>query len=518
MAPKKNNNKRNSKTVKKANQTVSKPTNNPSITAALPKQSASIYFNDGSPDVWIIKGKQRIDDEAAKEGIYDFLVTRTRTFGRAPKDYLYHARAIAVEAYETELKKRIEKKLEFWLRDNVLYCAENALPLFTAAAFAAQTLTDRTTNATNVTMVAWGTANRLTSASTEAEIRGTASDSTLYKIDLAVQSSNDSFERSEKENTRIKSIACKILNERLGPNALAAGRASLDAQDYARAYQDIHMHFLNSSVHSGILMNQQLNDLAMKKNETLNIFLRRAYDLFKIVHVSALIAKARAALVAAGLTTLTIVPGLDQAMIERICTLNSDVETESQPAPYNTYVTGDLVRVTHILSGLRNDPDETFRTVTDQFANTPNQCMKTLVYMLESFTHTFDFHQKREARQKALQTNTNQKGVTPQVPSNNNKTGRFCKWCKKNRPLADPTTHDGPFCYFDPASPKYKPPKDQKGDSSNKEKAATALKAAQKLVAKAAKEKANAKAARNTLKAAREITEAEILPSSDESD
>ena len=519
MAPKKNNSRRNSKTVKKANQTVSKPTNNHLITAPLPKQSASIYFNDGSPDVWIIKGKQRIDEEAAKLGCYDFLVSRTLTFTRVPQDGLYHARAIAVPAFEEELKRRIAEKLEFWKNDAVLYSNENALPaVLTAAQFNNESLTNRSINAQNFVMDNWGNANFVDEHSTMAHIDAVASFATKFKISQSHQSSSDSFERSRKEFNRIKSEACKILNERLGPNALAAGRASLDAQDYPQAYQDIHMHFLNSSVHSGILMSQQLNNLAMKKNETLNVFLRRAYDLFKIVHVSALIAKARAALVAAGLTTLTVVPGLDQAMIERICTLNSDAETEAQPAPYNTYVTGDLVRVTHILSGLSKDPDETFKTTTDQFANSPNQCMKTLVYMLESFTHTFNFHQKREAIQKALKTNTNQRGVTPQVPSNNNKTERFCKWCKKNRPSADPTTHDGPFCYFDPASPKFKPPRDQKGDSSNKEKAAAALKAAQKVIAKAAKDKANAKAAKATLKAAREITEAEIVHSSDESD
>ena len=204
-----------------------------------------IYFNDGPPDAWIILGKQRIDVEAAKEGCYDFLVSRTRLFNRVPKGYLYYARAIAVEAYRTERENRIQKKLDFWKVDLDLYNLENEiLPALTPAAFLIQTLTIRTTNATNVVDAVWGNVNFLDENSTEADILLVASLSTIYKIDQAFQRSNDSFEKSEKEGIRIKAQACKILIERLGPNALAAGRASFDAQNYPQAYEDIHMHFL----------------------------------------------------------------------------------------------------------------------------------------------------------------------------------------------------------------------------------------------------------------------------------
>ena len=518
MAPKKNNFRKTFKAVKKVNQVGNKPVVNTSLIAApLPKQMSTIYFNDGSPDVWIIKGKQQIDDEAAKEGVYDFLVSRTRVFGRAPKSYLYHARAIAVPAFEAELKERIQSQLEFWKTDRVLYCNESGIALLSVNAFLAETLTSRTNNAMIRVDTLWGIANRLTNASTEADILARASPATIYKIDLAFQSANDSFERSEKESIRVKSIACKILNERLGPNALAAGRASLDAQDYPQAYEDVHMHFLNSSVHSTIHLNQQLINLAMKKNELLNVFLRRAYDLFKMIHVGALIANARAALPAGAIAPrLNVIPGLDQAFIERICTLNSDAQTRAQPAPFDFFVTGDLTRVTHILSGLRHDPDDTFKTCTDQFANQTGQSMRLLVSMLEAYTQTFDYSSKRAARQKALKTG-NTPNVPPQ-PSNNNRTGKHCKWCKENRPKTDATSHNGPECYFNPDSPKYKGPRTQNSSSNNKEKLASALKVVQKLQAKEAKDKANAKAAKATLKAISNITEAEIVNSSEESD
>ena len=518
MPPKKNNFKRNFKAVKKINQVGNKPVNTSLIAAPLPKQDSKIYFNDGSPDVWIIKGKQQIDDEAAKEGVYDFLVSRTRVFGRAPKSYLYHARAIAVPAFEAEFKERVEDQLEFWRLDRALYCNDNGLPLMAANAFTALTLTDRTNSARTFVNTLWGNVNRLTHASTEAEIQAQANPQTIYKIDLAFQNANDSFERSEKENTRIKAIACKILTERLGPNALAAGRASLDSQDYPQAYEDIHMHFLNSSVHSTIHLGHQLNNLAMKKNELLNVFLRRVYDLFKMIHVGALIADARAALPAGAIgARLTVIPGLNQAYVERICTLNTDAETRAQPAPYNTFVTGDLTRVTHILSGLRHDPDDTFKTTTDLFANTAGQSMKLLVSMLEAYTQTFDYTHKRAAKQKALKTG-NPPNVPPQSSNNNNKTGKHCKWCKVNRPNANADTHNGPDCFFNPDSPKYKGPRNQNSNSNNKEKLVTALKVVQKLQAKEAKDKANARAAKATLKAISNITEAEVVNSSEESD
>jgi hypothetical protein len=136
--------------------------------------------------------------------------------------------------------------------------------------------------------------------------------------------------------------------------------------------------------------------------------------------------------------------------------------------------------------------------------------------MLEAYTQTFDYSSKRAARQKALKT-ANTPNVPPQ-PSNNNRTGKHCKWCKENRPKTDATTHNGPDCYFNPDSPKYKGPRAQNSGSSHKEKLASALKVVQKLQAKEAKDKANAKAARNTLKAISNIAEAEVVNSSEESD
>jgi hypothetical protein len=215
-----------------------------------------------------------------------------------------------------------------------------------------------------------------------------------------------------------------------------------------------------------------------------------------MIHVSALIAKARAALAPAGLgTALTVVPGLDQAMIEKICTLNSDADTQAQPAPFNFFVTGEMQRVTHILSGLSHDPDGTFRTTTDQFANMPNQNMRTLVYMLESYTQTFDFHSKREAKQRERLSDAENES-SDSSSDEDEKEEMNCDYCETNRPGKDCTNHTSDMCFFNPESPKFRRNENQKGASSNKDKAKAqkaakvkaahaALKAARAMVAQA---------------------------------
>lgn len=247
-------------------------------------------------------------------------------------------------------------------------------------------------------------------------------------------------------------------------------------------------------------MNQLLNEIAMRRYETLNCFLRRVYEMFKMVHVNGLITSARNAIGPAARHLLTDVPGLDSSMNEHICTLNSDAETHAYPHPFNIIHLNENNRILHLLNGLQRDPDKRFEQTTTQYANSPDQSIRNLVNMLEIYSRTFDYKSKFDKREKALKAvntnssnnnNNNNNNHLKQASSNDtlrdsNSTTRHCDYCEEHRPDSNFNSHSGNYCYFDPNSKLYKGSSFSKSIDSKLKK--TVLKSALKVVTDAMKD------------------------------